>query len=64
MKQLETQGFRRAIRLGRRHIKVMLHGDRMPSHVWSNYDMARNMERPVQRMPKVGHFSTPRAERR
>lgn len=64
MKQLKTQGFRRALRLGRRHIKVRLQGDKTPSHIWSNYSLSRGMIRPVQRMPKVGHFSTPKAERR
>ena len=64
MKQLEFQSFRPALRLGRRHIKVMLQNDKTPTHVWSNYDLSRGMPRPVQRLPKVGHFSTPKAERR
>lgn len=64
MKQLETMMFRPALRLGRREIKVNLHGDRLPTRIWSNYSLSRDMDRPVQRMPKVGHFSVPKGERK
>ena len=64
MKQLERQGFRPALRLGRRKIKVYLEGSKRPSRVWSNYTLSRDMPRPSQKLPKVDHFSVPRKERR
>jgi hypothetical protein len=62
-KQMEAMSFRKALRLGRRQIRVWLQGDKKPSRVWSSYHLARGVEAPVQRMPKVGHFSIPKAER-
>lgn len=63
MKQLERLSLEPALRLGRRHIKVNLHGSKMPEYIWSNYSMSRGIDQPVQRMPKVGHFSVPRKDR-
>ena len=64
MKQLEAHLFRPALRLGRRPIKVYLEGSKQSSYLWSNYSLSRDMPRPVQKRPKVDHFSTPKAERR
>ena len=61
-KRMETMGFRPALRLARRKVKVWLENDKKPSRVWSNYDKSRGIERPIQRLPKVGHFSVPRGE--
>lgn len=63
MEQLERRNMRAVLRLGRRHIKVNLNGSKMPEHIWSNYSMSRGIDMPVQRMPKVGHFSVPRKDR-
>jgi len=63
MKQLEFTSFRRALRLGRRKIGVYLGGGKKPTMVWSNYALSRGLPAPVQKMPKVGHFSTPKGER-
>ena len=61
-KQLETMGFRKALRLGRRKIRVFLENDKRPTRIWSNYRMARDLTAPVQKMPKVGHDSIPKGE--
>lgn len=63
MKQLEQQGMRAALRLGRRHIRVNLQGSKQATYMWSDYSMSRDIERPVQRRPKVDHFSVPKADR-
>ena len=63
MVALERRSLRVALRLGRRHIKVNLHGSKMPEYIWSDYSMSRGIDVPVQRMPKVGHFSVPRKDR-
>ena len=63
MKKLETQSFRPALRLGRREIRVYLQNDKTPTGVWSNYSLSRDIPAPVQRMPRVGHFSVPKGER-
>ena len=63
-KQLETIGFRPALRLGRRRIPVYLENDKKPTEVWSNYKESRGIPAPVQRLPKVGHFSTPKKDQR
>ena len=57
MRQLENISFRPALRLGRRQIPVYLQGDKHPTLAWSNYNLARDIEHPVQKMPKVGHCS-------
>lgn len=64
MKQLEFRAYRAAVRLGRRPIRVRLQNDKLTTGAWSNYDLSRDMPRPVQKRPKVGHFSTPKAERK
>ncbi len=61
-KRLETIGFRVALRLGRRKIPVYLENDKKPTEVWSNYTGSRDILAPIQRLPKVGHFSTPRGD--
>ena len=63
MKQLEIRGFRPALRLGRRHINVRLGGGKTTTGVWSNYSLSRGLPAPSQRMPRVGHFSTPKSQR-
>jgi hypothetical protein len=65
MKRLEQQGFRPALRLGRRPMYMYLHGDKTghPTRVFSNYSLARDFPTPVQRSPKVGHDSRPKGER-
>jgi hypothetical protein len=62
-KQMETMSFRPALRLGRRKIRVFLEGSKNPSRVWSNYTLSRGLVAPVQRLPKVGHFSTLKGDR-
>jgi hypothetical protein len=62
MKKLENQSFRKALRLGRRPIKVYLEGSKHPTRVWSNYALSRGVPRPSQRLPKVGHNSVPKGE--
>jgi hypothetical protein len=62
-KKIEAQGFRPAVRLGRRHIRVYCQNDKMRTGVWSSYHMAKGILAPVQKMPKVGHFSVPKGER-
>lgn len=62
-KKMEDQGFRKALRLGRRKIRVFLQHDKRASHVWSNYSLSRGIQAPVQKLPKVGHFSEPKATR-
>lgn len=52
MKKLEFQGFRPALRLGRRKIKVYVQNDKKPTKVWSNYALSRDIPVPVQRVPK------------
>jgi hypothetical protein len=42
---------------------VYLEGDKKPSRVWSNYTNSRGLVVPVQKMPKVGHFSTLKGDR-
>ena len=61
-KRLETMGFRKALRLGRRKIRVFLENDKKPTRVWSNYSMSRDLPAPTQKMPKVGHDSAPKGE--
>jgi hypothetical protein len=63
MKRLENMSFRPALRLGRRKIRVFLEGGKHPSRVWSNYSLARGIPAPVQKMPKVGHFSEAKGDR-
>jgi hypothetical protein len=63
-KQMEALSFRKALRLGRRAIKVYLENDKLPTRVWSNYSLSKGIPVPVQRMPKVGHWSVPKGERR
>jgi hypothetical protein len=63
MKKLEERSFRKALRLGRRRIKVYLENDRKPTRVWSNYTLSRGVPMPAQKLPKVGHFSDPKKER-
>ena len=63
-KQMETISFRSALRLGRRKIPVYLENDKKPTEVWSNYSNSRGIVTPVQRLPKVGHFSTPKGDQR
>jgi hypothetical protein len=60
--KLDNIGFRKALRLGRRKIRVFLENDKRPSRLWSNYDNSRGIPRPVQKLPKVGHFSVPKGE--
>jgi hypothetical protein len=63
-KRMEQQDFRPALRLGRRPQYLYLHGDKLtPTRVFSNYSLARGIEAPVQRSPKVGHDSRPKGER-
>jgi hypothetical protein len=62
-KQMEAIGFKAALRLGRRKIRVFLENDKKPSMVWSNYHLSRGIPAPVQRTPKVGHFSQPKVDR-
>ena len=61
MKQLERMSFRPALRMGRRRITVYLEGGKEGFEVWSNYSLSRNIDSPAQKLPKVGHFSTPKA---
>ncbi len=61
-KQIERIGFRDTLRLGRRPISVYLENDKRPTEVWSNYSMSRDIARPVQRMPRVEHNSTPKKD--
>jgi hypothetical protein len=64
MKKLERQGFRPALRLGRRPVYLYLYGDgNTPTRVFSNYSLSRDIPAPVQRAPKVGHDSRPKGER-
>ena len=62
-KRLETMGFRKVLRLGRRKIRVFLENDKRPTMVWSDYSSSRGLVAPVQKLPKVGHFSTPKKDR-
>lgn len=63
MKQLEAQGFRKALRMGRRTIRVHLQGSKQATYSYSNYSLSKGLDRPVQRRPKVGHFSVPKCDR-
>lgn len=63
MKKLEQRSLRPALRLGRRKIKVYLEGSKRAERVWSNYRLSRGIPVPVQKLPKVGHFSVPEGER-
>ena len=63
MSPMEYLMFRKALRLGRRTIKVYLSGSKKPERIWSNYSLSRGLTHPIQRMPRVGHFSVPRKER-
>ncbi len=63
-KKLEEQGFRKALRLGRRKIRVFLEGSKKPSRIWSNYSTSRDILIPCQKLPKVGHFSESKMDRR
>ncbi len=62
--KMEELSFRKALRLGRRKIRVFLEGSKHPSRVWSNYSLSRDMPCPVQKIPKVGHFSESKMDRR
>ncbi len=63
MKRLEQQSYRAATRLGRRPIRLYAGKDKTRTGVWSNYSFSRDIPVPVQKMPKVGHFSVPKGER-
>lgn len=62
MTKMEKLWYKKVLRLSSRKIKVWLHGDKTPSRVWSNYSLARGIRAPIQRMPKVGHWSVPKGE--
>ena len=63
MRQLENMWFRPALRLARREIPMFLQKDKNLTLAWSNYDLSRGIQRPIQKMSKVGHWSLPRGQR-
>jgi len=63
MTQLDRMMLRPALRVGRRKIVTYLEGGKNASERWSNYSLSRGIDAPVQKLPKVGHFSTSKATR-